>query len=821
MHGSLTHGWRARTTTVLAVLLAGGIGRAQGPEPFTPDDLFRAHTIGRMAWSPDGDLIAIALVGPGNELGVLETRTELVLVDATSGELTTLASGLAEERGYWSPVWSPEGGTLAFLTADASGSVHPALWRRGEASFHTFTDVDIRLGFGDPPIVWADEQHVLFQSWRDGANRSGSLYFQLVRGRNASQLWDERRRGTDATVSVLESGPSASIEPAIEPTVLRRHDVATGQTNEVLEQVLHRPVVSPDGRHVAFFVPSPGLPREPVASFLRHAELYDSVNWGTALAVADLDAGEIVAGPVNLLDPDYFSLRWSSSGTRLVAMGRHEDGSGQGPLLLFDEAGLRHVEVEGVGPILAARWLGDELVVRARDDDSESGNDRDDGDRADWWKVNPGPPINLTGALPPSAGAPVLVGHNDAIVEAEGDLWRLDLGSASSPATLLTSELDAVSGSRALSSEGAFYARVGGQPTLLHFDGQALHSTTIPVPLAGTTPRALSPNGDAAILTGSDDDGTRMWLTRTVGELEDQGASHFIEVWHGNSWIANKRRGVARHLEYTSISGRTLNAWLLVPPGRGPFPMVVDIYPGAEYDAEPPYAFELTNGHFLHPQLFAELGYAVLLPSMPAPDDPTASNPIDELTDGVLPALDAAIATGTIDGSRMAVVGQSAGGYSTLASSHRLTGSVPQSPAPATPTSKVCTALSTGSGATATAAIRRRVSSCASCSWSAATRTWAARPGSNRSDIATTARSPTSTRSARTPLMLVHGDMDFIPIQQAEQMFTALYRLDRDVRLVRYHGEQHTVSGRANVLDLWTRIESWLDSHLAPAGRDN
>ncbi len=67
-----------------------------------------------------------------------------------------------------------------------------------------------------------------------------------------------------------------------------------------------------------------------------------------------------------------------------------------------------------------------------------------------------------------------------------------------------------------------------------------------------------------------------------------------------------------------------------------------------------------------------------------------------------------------------------------------------------------------------------------------------------------------------TPLMLVHGDLDFIPIQQAEEFFTALYRQDKRARLVRYQGEWHTIAARANVLDLWKRIADWLAETMAP-----
>lgn len=62
----------------------------------------------------------------------------------------------------------------------------------------------------------------------------------------------------------------------------------------------------------------------------------------------------------------------------------------------------------------------------------------------------------------------------------------------------------------------------------------------------------------------------------------------------------------------------------------------------------------------------------------------------------------------------------------------------------------------------------------------------------------------------QTPLMLIHGDLDFIPIQQDEEFFTALLRQDKRAYFVRYAGEGHTISNRADVLDLWTRVADWL-----------
>lgn len=71
-----------------------------------------------------------------------------------------------------------------------------------------------------------------------------------------------------------------------------------------------------------------------------------------------------------------------------------------------------------------------------------------------------------------------------------------------------------------------------------------------------------------------------------------------------------------------------------------------------------------------------------------------------------------------------------------------------------------------------------------------------------------------SSDKVKTPVMLIHGDLDFIPIQQAEEFFTALLRQDKRAQFVRYKGEWHTISNRANVLDLWTRVAAWLSTTM-------
>ena len=65
-----------------------------------------------------------------------------------------------------------------------------------------------------------------------------------------------------------------------------------------------------------------------------------------------------------------------------------------------------------------------------------------------------------------------------------------------------------------------------------------------------------------------------------------------------------------------------------------------------------------------------------------------------------------------------------------------------------------------------------------------------------------------------TPLLIIQGDLDFVPIQQGEEMFTALYRQNKRAEFVRYWGEDHLLSSPANIRDMWNRIYLWLDTFV-------
>ena len=139
--------------------------------------------------------------------------------------------------------------------------------------------------------------------------------------------------------------------------------------------------------------------------------------------------------------------------------------------------------------------------------------------------------------------------------------------------------------------------------------------------------------------------GTHLWLSGGGG----RPLTASQQVWRANAWMSELRLGRAERVGSTGAGGAPLNAWVLLPPNHVAgtrAPLVTIVYPTAVYGATAPSSFSAFQPNFEHPQLFAALGYAVLLPSMPALEDPLESHALNYLVPSVLPAVDAAIARG-------------------------------------------------------------------------------------------------------------------------------------------------------------------------------
>ena len=276
------------------------------------------------------------------------------------------------------------------------------------------------------------------------------------------------------------------------------------------------------------------------------------------------------------------------------------------------------------------------------------------------------------------------------------------------------------------------------------------------------------------------------------------------QLTHLNPTLERYAFGQSRLIEWLSLDGRPLRGALLLPAGYAAgrrYPLVVQVYGGGLLSRNV-NAFGLEGESSYDLQLLATRGYAVLTPDAPM----GIETPMLDLAKTVLPGVNRAIELGVADSSRLAVMGESYGGYSTLALLVQ--------------TSRFRAAVSTA--ATASDLLTEYGQQDADgFDWGMG---WA-EEGQGRMRATPWERRDRYVENSpyfyldrvRTPLLILHGVRDEVaPAYGDDQTFTALRRLGKEVEYVRYDGVDHVLANAppAVVRDYLRRITDWLDDHL-------
>ncbi len=263
--------------------------------------------------------------------------------------------------------------------------------------------------------------------------------------------------------------------------------------------------------------------------------------------------------------------------------------------------------------------------------------------------------------------------------------------------------------------------------------------------------------------------------------------------------------GTQERLTYQASDGLTLDGLLILPPGRGrqdgPFPLVTIVHGGPDDR----YADEFMLFWAPSGQWLAHAGYAVFLPNPRGGQGhghdfaATVAGAVgqEEWTD-ILTGIDLLVADGVADPDRLGIAGWSHGGFMAA-------WAVGQ-------TDRFAAALM-GAG------ISDWGIQAAAGEWSVfdaalgGSTGWEG-TGPHRHDRL----SPISYASAvRTPVLIVHGADDTnVPLAQAEYFRRALRRFGVEHELVVYPGEGHAIRRRDHQLDLLHRTRAWFDRWLRP-----
>jgi dipeptidyl aminopeptidase/acylaminoacyl peptidase len=302
---------------------------------------------------------------------------------------------------------------------------------------------------------------------------------------------------------------------------------------------------------------------------------------------------------------------------------------------------------------------------------------------------------------------------------------------------------------------------------------------------------ALSPDGKQVLyLAESSHESHDLWVSDLT--FRDQRRVTTI-----NPQLSQYKFGQSRIIEYKTAEGRALRASVLLPTdykaGKR-YPTMVWVYAGDDQSTRYVNNFGLVPIAAFNMQMLATRGYAVIWPEVPT----SRGTPMKDLMKAVMPAIDKLVELGIADGDRLAVMGNSNGGYSTLAliaQTNRFKAAV-------------C-----NSGFGDLGAFYGTMGG----GWIP----WLERLGGGmgvppwEAPMQYVENSPYyQLNRIQTPLMLQAGAADLGIINHSDAVWVGMQRLNKDVTYLRYGGESHVLAAAANLNDYWKRLFAFFDKHL-------
>jgi dipeptidyl aminopeptidase/acylaminoacyl peptidase len=827
---------RVMRVAVLVSCVAGSHARAQIPakpaRPLNVDDVLRlqalrdwdvatghgdvAVVVTRSALSPQRFDRSPALAGLSG--------ADIVVIPASRGALRHITDGARDSSGAFLPLWSPDGRRLAFVSASGA-NCWLSVWDRatGKAANVAQVAVDVFNAVVDGgdgrlrPFIWLNDSTILAAQLPDGIAPWSGTTPDVATG-----AWKRERGGVLATGSAVESphDTATSLRGS-----LRAINVVRGTTVLVASYPFYSygetrlsPAryisLSPDRKRVAILALTGTVP-------LTADRTLGRGNVRTrVLGIARLDR------PSNVQWLESRMIRqighWAPDGARLSVSTVSMD-------TLSASDGFAVVTMTGAAPAIEPLRPSGFIVARAvfplwdssgtvlifgHDEATTPTGTRP---RNDWWTVHDDTRSNVTTGIP-HPPSELIRSPSGFVGLSDGALWRID-PSRGMPVPLIGGKeitltdlvwpgIPATRQVSALLSMG----EVNGETHYYRIDlsGNAPSIADVAPPSRDAIPVAYNDEARVIAFQESGRRGTFLWRAST-------GNTPAVRALAVNEFLADIADSRRILFSYSAADGKQLKGLLLLPvgyDGSKRYPTVVSVYAGdiVRDTTEAPK----NDADWLNLNLLAAHGYVVLIPSMPlAPYGVPMANRMRALPDGVMTAVRRAVAMGVVDSARVGVMGFSYGGYSVYSLVTQTTdfkaavaiagpvelislyGEFPANRYGAHPHEQLFGAVGLEGG-------------------------WAALGGTPWTNVDSYVKNSPFYLLDRvtTPTLILHGDLDgAVPISQSEQAFTALYRLGKRARFVRYWGETHGFSSPANVRDVWREVFAWLDKNLAPVTR--
>ena len=370
------------------------------PSSISPDLVYKLVSVASPSLSPDGSRLAFVRSQIDQES--MENRSQIVLMDLSSGESAPFTSGKSDS----SPRFSPDGRHLAFVRPDDKGKSQ--IWTMPTGGGEALKLTDVAGGITD--IAWSPDSSAL-------------AFVSDVDPDRASEDHDPKK---DPRVSVVRriryraDGLGWRGEAFRHVFVVDRESGETRQLTDG-EGDDSAPSWAPDGSSIAFV-----SDRRTDREIATHTDVY----------VVPASGGDIDHWSDGL--SSVAALTWSPSGDAMAVVGSDDEvvGAGWQSWIFVIEQGNAPRKITddsispagGYAPLVPApemRWTDDGRVSFIADARGESGIYQVDVDSGDLHKVTGGGLMSLISFDAGASTAVVLTTAPDSA----GDLYKVDMES--------------------------------------------------------------------------------------------------------------------------------------------------------------------------------------------------------------------------------------------------------------------------------------------------------------------------------------------------------------------------------------------------------